>query len=114
MDATKLRIGNFIHNNVESFQIQAKDLVFLLAFDNEHYAEPIRLTDEWLVKLGGDVNPISTGITYGRFRLIWKEAYKYWYVVDKETQCYISKVEFVHEWQNLVAAMDGNELTVKA
>lgn len=59
MDVRELRIGNFVHNNVESFQIQAKDLIFLLAFDNEHYSSPISLTEEWLLKFGFSKNPIG-------------------------------------------------------
>lgn len=47
MNVTELRIGNYVHNNVEPFPIKPKDLIFLLAFDNEHYAEPIPLT-EWV------------------------------------------------------------------
>lgn len=113
MDIKELRIGNYIHNNVESFPIKQKDLVFLIAFDNSHYAEPVALTDQWLISFGGEIRPLTIGIILDRFRLIWKDAYKYWYVIDNETQCYMTKIEFVHELQNFYKVMNGVELEFK-
>ena len=52
MNVQELRIGNYIHNNVECFPLKAKDLIFLLTGDNEHYAVPIPLNEKWLRDLG--------------------------------------------------------------
>ena len=49
----------------------------------------------------------------GSFMLIWKDAYKFWYVIDKQSLCYVTKIEFVHEWQNFVFVMKGKELKIK-
>ena len=76
----------------------------------------IPLTEEWLLRLGSGL--IESGYDegdvciyeYSRFRLIWKPVYNYWYVVESTSGEYLTKIEFVHEWQNFVFAMDGEEL----
>ena len=81
--------------------------------------EPIPLTEEWLLKLGAEI--IETGfdmheiiciMQYDRFKLIWKDAYKYWYVVDEISLTYLTKISDVHEWQNFVFIMNGKELKI--
>lgn len=62
--------------------------------------EPVELTEEFLLKNGAEKK--SIGVVYGRFRLRYYENYKYWYVTDLETKAYITKVEFIHEWQNML------------
>lgn len=125
MNVKELRIGNYVHNNVESFAIQAKDLIFLLAFDNEHYAEPIPLTEEWLLKFGF-IKKINNGSEYLRY---------YWdgdimiYVDEDTNAMYLGdydeyhdckpfglseqKIQYVHQLQNLAFLLTGNELTIK-
>ncbi len=114
MDVKELRVGNYVDNNVEVFKLEAKDLIFLLAFDNEHYANPIPLTEEWLLKFGGEIKQYSIGIVLDRFRFIWKEEYKYWYVIASDPGgAYMTKIEFVHELQNFFYVMNGKELEIK-
>lgn len=68
----------------------------------------IPLTEEWLIKFGA--KKFDSDFIIDRFRLLHKSAYGYYYVIDKQTNVYFSKVEFVHEWQNLFFAMNGMEL----
>ena len=69
------------------------------------------LTEEWLLKFRA--NKVLNVFCYDRFRLAYKKEYKYWYVQDINTLTYLTKVEFVHEWQNFVFVMNGQELELK-
>lgn len=52
-------------------------------------------------------------VIYDRFSMQYLPQYGYFYVTDKLTGTYISKVEFIHEWQNLVYAMNKVELKIE-
>lgn len=130
MKAEDLRIGNLvdiaksvkgktkkkyfkvavIESNPLRIAILKRHPVWLYFFEDEIL--PIPLTPDWLHKLGAVKELGSVLYSYGRFVLHWKEKYNYWYVTDKQGN-YMTKVEFVHEWQNFVYVMDGNELTIK-
>jgi len=78
--------------------------------------EPILLTEEWLDKFSHCALTEKTKkglIVVDRFKLIWKPEYNYWYVLDFMNDTYITKVEFVHEWQNVYFSLNGKELTIK-
>lgn len=123
IDEKEIRIGNWLTHNHEwnyseftgDFQWECSDWYALgestLHLEN---VSPIPLTDEWLLKFGGDIKPYSIGIILDRFRFIWKESYNYWYVLDKDSQSYMTKIEWVHECQNFFKALNGQELQVKS
>lgn len=118
MNASELRIGNWIHNNVEPFQIQAKDLIFLLAFDNEHYANPIPLNKEWVLNFGfskmrGDNYTINKdGFIFGVGKLD-KPCDEYgWCFIYYNTDQLSNFFQYVHQLQNLYYALTGGELTI--
>lgn len=129
IQANELRKGNLLNSDKDTHSHTRKvsgighenHIVYLDSIHNRISSEridighlkPIPLTEEWLVKLGSKILPISNGILYDRFRLIWKDEYNYWYVLDRFTSSYITKVEFVHEWQNVVFVLNGKELEVK-
>jgi len=114
MKATELRIGNLVNYKIvdklderkEWFEPCEIDAVDLQVIDSDY--QPIPLTGEWLLKFGATA--FDGNFIIERFRLIYKPDYKYYYVVDKYSNVYFSKVEFVHEWQNLFYSMNGNEL----
>jgi len=114
MKATGLRVGNWIHNNVESTQITKNDLIFLLNGDNEHFAEPIQLTNSWFEKFGFDgseyfyLHQKMYGIY---FRKPYVEAKHY--LVKSNGQDSITTLNYVHQLQNLYFALTGEELTIK-
>lgn len=128
LSARDLRIGNYIHYHIEdSFderkewdevsQIDYDDLRILTEFkDNPEY-KPIPLTKEWLLKLGNVKQskrfPNEFTVFEDRFLFIWKEAYKYWYVVTRDKKEYLTKIEFVHEYQNFIFVLTFEELTIK-
>jgi len=72
---------------------------------------PIRLTEEWLLKGGAEKK--KSHYVYDRFTLLYSKYYNFFSVRDAETLAYITKVEFVHEWQNLVFILNGTEIIFK-
>jgi hypothetical protein len=119
MQANKLIVGNWVNykkGNITKLEIED----FAEMAHNEGFLnmiEPIPLTKEWLYKLADEVCIIEKmtedSFTVDRFRLVWKPEYEYWYVLDDLELTYITKVEFVHEWQNVFAVLNGRELTIK-
>jgi hypothetical protein len=134
MKATDLRLSNLINiggNTLDTYQIYKPTKVTLailneIAGENEERPDavlsvfqPIPLSEEWLLKLHNEEevekskrfpNEIYIG---DRFLFIWKEAYKYWYVITQKHHEYLTKIEFVHEYQNFIYTLTGNELEVK-
>jgi hypothetical protein len=128
MKANELRVTNFV---------QYKNLMFIpvlfIGYDSVELVtprgdtitakldeiNPIFLNKEWLLKFHSvDEIEISVrfpnGITiYDRFLLIWKEEYEFWYVVTADHKEYLTKIEFVHEYQNFIFALTGQELELK-
>ena len=75
--------------------------------------KPIPLTEEWLLKFNAiKIHAPYLGFKYSRFKLIWKESYKFWYVLDWVDETYMTKISYVHEFQNFIKSMDNKELQV--
>jgi hypothetical protein len=125
MKAQELRIGNYVLfandgtiftvNTIEGYGmiLLNKDEDTWIEYDQ---IEPIPLTEELLLKFGNAEKDsrFSNEITiYDRFQFIWKENYKYWYVITRDSKEYLTKIEFVHEYQNFIFALTGNELELK-
>lgn len=111
--ANELRIGNIVEWNKSIFNVCkiSEDSI-----ENELWRKPLKelhpipLTEEWLFKFGA--NKYGLSYEYDRFLLTYKKEYKYWYVRN-QGYYYLRKVEFVHEWQNFVFVMNGQELELK-
>lgn len=129
MKSTELRIGNYFHYHIEDEmderkeydvleQIDYDDLRCLTQYEDNSEYRPIPLTEEWLVKFHNEdeiekSKRFPNDITiYDRFLFIWKESYKYWYVVSAYHKEYLTKIEFVHEYQNFIYCLTGEELTL--
>lgn len=136
--ANELRIGNLVILNNPKYHPESTGKIFMIdsvknddvsLFDYENlpsiilyqylkYIEPIPLTEEWLLKLRSreslPVNYKNIYIMLDRFLLTYQASYGFWYVYDfsGEEMLYITKVEFVHEWQNVYFALNGEELTL--
>jgi len=128
ISSNELRIGNYVKHPkddfaiVESIQKSAQGL-YALTFKNEScgywiehegesICEGIELTSEVLLKFGAFKEKINFFIL-SRFKLIWKDKYKYWYIIDRNEETYYTKLEFLHEFQNLYFALNGEELILK-
>ena len=130
LSANELRIGNYHFYHIEDSmderkewdevsQIDYDDLRILTVYkDNSEY-KPIPLTEEWFRKFHSEEEMeksvrFPNEITiYDRFLFIWKEEYKYWYVVTSYHKEYLAKIEFVHEYQNFIFTLTGTELEIK-
>ena len=121
MKTKELRIGDLIEYNGNIYPVAAIDHNSVTIFRDNATICPsdrvinfIPLTEERLLKLGNAEKkrfPDEVDV-YDRFRFIWKDAYKYWYVVTIKSKEYLTKIEFVHEYQNFIFALTGEELTM--
>lgn len=119
MKANELRIGNKLQKtNGEIFTVSRLDNTKDVQVTEErglltlgYNLIGIPLTDEWLEFLGAERD--HDCYVYRRFKFLWKPKYKYWYVLDLSSLTYMTKMEFVHEFQNFIFVMDGKEITLK-
>jgi hypothetical protein len=115
----ELRVGNILNyttseNDILPTRIDWQDLKWI-SRDPKGFNiifDPIPLTEEWLLKFGSKKTLVNETLIFDRFKLVYKLAYKYWYVLDLNTLTYLTKVEFVHEWQNFVYIINGKELEI--
>ena len=131
IQANEIRQGNWVSTpnqpfmRIDEIEIYSADNSGKLGMrlDMEHHpltwylkdVSPIPLTEEILLKCGGKIaDSEKRQIELDRFLLRWLEAYKYWYVTDIETGAYITKIEFLHEWQNTFFVLNGQELAIES
>jgi len=100
MKASELRIGNFVHDNVEVKTITARDILFLSDEKYEHLASAIPLTEDWIVKFD------LTLIKYV-FEIYKNGNGEYFLSLEGNI---ILIIEHVHQFQNLHFALTGEEL----
>jgi len=74
--------------------------------------KPIPITEEWLLKFEFE-SAKKKYFVFDRFRMHYMPAYKFWYINDFHSLTYITKVEFVHELQNVIYFLNGTELKPK-
>ena len=117
MEATELRIGNWVIVN-EECQIEAivHDAVCISTRFETYVLDdvkPIPLTEEWLIKFGFESNPYID--TYELYEL---DELKFILDIDKtrgKLDIHWKQVEckYVHSLQNLFHSLTGEELTIK-
>ena len=118
MKANELRIGNYVNlikqgynDNLQVTEIHNKKIC--LQNSKEAFLDfikPVPLTEEWLTNLGAE--NYKDFFIHGRFMLQWIKGHNYWYVTDEQFKTYLTKIEFVNEWQNLFFALTQKELTL--
>lgn len=120
VSVTDLRIGNLLLFEENEIIVSGLNKSFIY-WGKSNFAplllncfKPIQLTEERLISFGNaEIKPFGLGVEIlERFIFIWKESYKYWYVVTKESKEYLTKIEFIHEYQNFIFALNGSELQV--
>ena len=133
MEAEELRIGNCITSNGEVIEFSAHDLVDMNLFYPEPNKDrqPIPLTEEWLLKLGFELNKhgnyvmdYNDGINGDNTIVVTKKIYNSGEKVGKTAfygvlvQSFIldsvplCTVEYVHQLQNLFYSLCGKELEI--
>lgn len=126
MKSQELRIGNLCYYHVEDNHdgdhdvintIDYEDLRILFGNSDENY-KPITLTELWLKQFGFVKEKLFyiKGVHQELFSGLMK--FKYDKLLGKwrfDVGSYkdITRVEYVHQLQNLYFALTGNELTVK-
>lgn len=112
MKAQELRIGNYVIDKEDNNRCMICSGSMI---DNSDLADPIPLTEAWLLKLGFEVNHITKKenkvyrkhYDEGIFDL--EKILHFFYGGD-----FISiAVLYIHELQNLYFALTGEELTIK-
>ena len=122
MDANELRLGNYvigISNTPEVIELISKDEVDTDLHDclKITLADPIPLTEEWLLKLGF-VRNSNTGISYTLDSYPQIDFYSdsieiITHCEDGENPIIIEHIKHVHQLQNLYFALTGKELIKK-
>ena len=130
INAKELRIGNLVEYKItdkfddrkewwEVSETDADDIHWLSKVDaKDEDFRPIKLTEEWLLKLGFEL------LYTGKFRKVYdfSKDLRFGYSDNhglSNTQSavtfvgnYFTHIKYVHEFQNLYFALTGSELTV--
>jgi hypothetical protein len=129
MNAKDFRIGNYIHYHIEDrmderkewdelSQIDYDDLRCLTTYEDNSEYRPIPLTEEWLLKFGFVSE--RTAFLMGFHNKLFSGLISVEY--DKLVQMHIisigefkdiTRVAFIHELQNVIHALTGEELILK-
>jgi len=122
MTANELRIGNWVMDDDESYEIfqvasieKGEEETEGMYFINGGWIDdvlPIPLTEEWLLKFGFEKDdPFFTNMDSYSFNGLTMEFYK------KECQFHYQgadiEFKYVHQLQNLYFALTGEELEIK-
>jgi len=117
MDANQLRIGNLVY-----FGIVKEPIKILSINPNSstiEMAEPIPLSEEWLLKFGfgkmempeSEVNEyICDYFNWTNFQLHRKSNYNYF--LSSWSDSIIGEIKYVHTLQNIFYCLTGGELTI--
>jgi hypothetical protein len=128
MKAEELRIGNWIRyagKEIELTRQKFKLCVFTLGLDELH--EPIPLTEEWLIRFGFNYeDPLIYGKSGWYLKLKNQDLPSFiffnnhlqcsLFISSSFNMCFIDtngNCEYVHQIQNLLFALTGQELTIK-
>ena len=112
MKPNELRVGNWVNNNEEDYQITSATISQLERVDST--AKPIELTPEWAKRLGFEI--VGGGISYDKDKLCLyfgdsilsgkngRTYFNSWAILEHTPK-------YVHELQNLYYALTGVELS---
>lgn len=109
MQASELRVGNWVNNKEEDYQITSATIAQLERGDST--AIPINITEHWLIRFGAEkVNQSDWSLKFGglnfycRYNKVWYSSIEGLYLSDR--------VQYVHQLQNLYHSITGLELSV--
>ena len=119
MQATELRIGNFVSLNEGHIEFPLTEIRFQRVISGYYEVAPIPLTEEWLVKFGFIKGKENFGLNTYRLDDFLIESTKdgvRWHIVINDCgECggTIIKVYYVHRLQNLYFELKNKELIKK-
>lgn len=118
MKVSELRVGNYIANGIVEkggailngyYKVKTED--FPKFSQNDEHLNGILLDEEWLLMMGFErydgMYVIQKYFTY------LKNTGSGWYLTDCDDNAISVKIESVHQLQNLIYALTGEELTIK-
>jgi hypothetical protein len=107
MKASELRIGNYVFKDGEIFSIQ------ILHISHTNIGiEPIPLTEDWLLRFGFDKKIVDAEQNFYQVNeMVDIDDKVYWKFYRNNEG--LSKLQYVHQLQNLYFALTGEELTIK-
>ncbi len=115
MEAKELMIGNYVQYDNLKKPIRVS-IIDTTETSTKTKAKPIPLTEELLINFGNvkktKLNDLNVLEVFERFIFIWKNEYSYWYVITKSND-YLTKIEFVHEYQNFIFVLTEKQLTLQ-
>lgn len=119
MKASELRIGNWIHNPVQSLDLIVDGSLIAIEHNRERVVknhegfEPIPLTEEWLIKLGFCDDNLYFSINIRDVQLsIDKKDNTFCIGSPYEANGTHIQIKHVHKLQNLYFALTNEELTI--
>lgn len=129
INANELRIGNFFIEEktqtiIEVIGLEKNRVVFSGKFLNEWQAKPIPLTEDWLIRLGFYYRPCGiSGADMWQGLGFWSPNKKSnippTFLLRGERNGFVrlagfidSRIEYVHQLQNLYQCLTGKELEV--
>ena len=129
MKITEIRIGNYIRHNIDDDEtgkfcepnedkITDDDMfAFLSMYEQIEKAEPIPLTEEWLMRFGFFKEVTSIKDNSFAWMLEYNRRMFIFYHPEMMVKCYghfiDAKIKFVHQLQNLFFALTKEELEIK-
>lgn len=129
LEATELRIGNLVNvvNSVfdESEVVSIYPKTIRVSKNGSDYSprltnvKPIPLTEEWLERFdateeSSDYWEVATGLTdMGNIHIyVMKYDKGFWLIIENGGRVNLGDVEFVHDLQNKIFALTGEELPI--
>jgi hypothetical protein len=128
MEAKELRIGNYVHNEVQNLDFQvdgsliATESMRQKAIKDYQGFKPIPLTEEWLLKFGASIEAKTEHANF--YKIILNEKEDTWILILSDLSYWIGygsdmdnesiglgKLKYIHQLQNLYFALTGEELS---
>jgi len=103
--ANELRIGNWVNNNEEYYQITSSTIAQLERGDSN--AKSIPINEDWLLKFGFTQSPAFKNIYFKGTFLNITLGNKIMFEINDQI---ISEIKYIHQLQNLYFALTGKEL----
>jgi len=111
MNPEEVMVGNYVYDTWDEKERQIYPVDVLNIENGRDIFNPIKITPEWLLKFGFED---SIGGYYIRIReidIVFEDSYcSLW--DDSGYVCDLSHIKYVHQLQNLVSSLTGNQLTI--